>query len=462
MSTKMLLRTAGFVSALALSAGAYAQNKDALNVVASFSILGDWVQQVGGDAVNTTVLVGAGADAHVYAPTPADARALSKADLLVVNGLDFEGWLPRLVEAANFEGQTLIATTGITPLAFDEHDEHDDEDHHDEHDDEDHHDEHDDEDHHDEHDDEDHHDEHDDEDHHDEHGDEEHHDEHDDEDHHDEHDDEDHHDEHDDEDHHDEHDDEDHHDEHDDEDHHDEHDDEDHHDEHGDEEHHDEHGDDDHHDEHGDDDHHDEHGDDDHHDEHGDEDHHDEHGDEDHHGHNHGAYDPHAWQSLELAQVYVANIADALSAADPENASVYAANAASYTEQLSLWHATLSAQFAALDADHRTVVTSHDAFGYFEDAYGVEFLAPQGLSTESEASAQDVANIIRQIRSQGIKAVFVENISDPRLIRQIANETGAQVGGTLYSDSLSRENGPAATYLDMVRYNAEQILAALQ
>ena len=120
------------------------------------------------------------------------------------------------------------------------------------------------------------------------------------------------------------------------------------------------------------------------------------------------------------------------------------------------------AQFAALDADHRTVVTSHDAFGYFEDAYGVAFLAPQGLSTESEASAQDVANIIRQIRSQGIKAVFVENISDPRLIRQIANETDARVGGTLYSDSLSGKNGPAATYLDMVRYNAEQILSALQ
>ena len=141
---------------------------------------------------------------------------------------------------------------------------------------------------------------------------------------------------------------------------------------------------------------------------------------------------------------------------------MYAANAASYTEQLSQWHATLSAQFAALDADRRTVVTSHDAFGYFEDAYGVEFLAPQGLSTESEASAQDVANIIRQIRSQGIQAVFVENISDPRLIRQIANETDARVGGALYSDSLSGKNGPAATYLDMVRYNAEQILSALQ
>ena len=351
MSTKILLNTAGFMSALALSASAYAQNKDELNVVASFSILGDMVQQVGGDAVNVTVLVGAGADSHVYTPTPADARALSKADLLVVNGLNFEGWLPRLVEAANFDGQTLTATTGITPLAFEEH---------------------------------------------------------------------------------------------------------------GDEDHHDEHGDEDHHDEHGDEDHHDEHGDEDHHDEHGDEDHHDEHGDEDHHGHNHGAYDPHAWQSLELAQVYVANIADALVAADPENASVYVANAASYTEQLSQWHATLSAQFAALDADHRTVVTSHDAFGYFENAYGVEFLAPQGLSTESEASAQDVANIIRQIRAQGINAVFVENISDPRLIRQIANETDAQVGGTLYSDSLSGKNGPAATYLDMVRYNAEQILSALQ
>ena len=387
MSTKMLLRTAGFVSALALSTGAYAQHKDSLNVVASFSILADMVQQVGGDAVNVTVLVGAGADAHVYTPTPADARSLSKADVLVVNGLDFEGWLPRLVEAANFDGQTLIATTGIQPLAFDEHGG------------------------------EDHHDEHGGEEHHDEHGDEEHHDEHGDEEHHD---------------------------------------------EHGDEEHHDEHGDEEHHDEHGDEEHHDEHGDEEHHDEHGDEEHHDEHGDDKHEGHNHGAYDPHAWQSLALAQVYVANIADALVAADPENASVYAANAASYAEQLSQWHATLSAQFAALDADHRTVVTSHDAFGYFENAYGVAFLAPQGLSTESEASAQDVANIIRQIRSQGIKAVFVENISDPRLIRQIANETNARVGGTLYSDSLSGKNGPAATYLDMVRYNAEQILSALQ
>ena len=160
--------------------------------------------------------------------------------------------------------------------------------------------------------------------------------------------------------------------------------------------------------------------------------------------------------------MYVANIADALSSADPDNAETYAANAASYTAELSRWHDTLSAQFEALAADQRTLVTSHDAFGYFEHEYDIEFLAPQGLSTESEASAQDVANIIRQIRHDGIRAVFVENISDPRLIKQIANETGAKVGGTLYSDSLSAKNGPAGTYLAMVRYNAEQILMALQ
>ena len=106
-------------------------------------------------------------------------------------------------------------------------------------------------------------------------------------------------------------------------------------------------------------------------------------------------------------------------------------------------------------------MTSHDAFGYFADAYGLEFLAPQGLSTESEASAADVAELITQIREDGISAVFVESITDGRLMEQIASETSAVVGGTLYSDALSPEDGPAGTYLDMMRHNSATISQAL-
>ena len=102
---------------------------------------------------------------------------------------------------------------------------------------------------------------------------------------------------------------------------------------------------------------------------------------------------------------------------------------------------------------HRKVISTHNAFGYFAAAYGVEFIAPLGVSTESEASARDIAGIITQIRTAKIPAVFLENISDPRLMGRISAETGARVGGTLYSDSLTDEKGDAPTYIAMVRHN---------
>lgn len=327
----------GAASALALTVsmtgGAIAHDK--LDVVASFSILGDMVHQIGGDAVSVTTLVGPDGDAHVYEPTPADAKALSQADVLVVNGLDFEGWLPRLVEASEFSGRQVVASTGIDALTWAEPDEDHDHDHdHEAHD-------------------------------------------------------------------------------------------------HGEHEH-----------------------------DHAEHDHaHEEHAEEGHH--HHGDYDPHAWQSLGNGVIYANNIAKALAEADPAHADGYQERAEAYVAELQALDAKLKKEFGALPEAHRKVVTSHDAFQYFGKAYGVQFIAPEGISTEAEPSAADIARIIDQIRDEQIAAVFVENISDNRVIEQITRETGANVGGELYSDALSGPDGPAPTYVDMFDYNSRQLFGAL-
>lgn len=495
---RSLLRSAAAVTALSLPFSGPAWADEPLPVVASFSILGDLVAQVGGEHIALTTLVGADGDAHVYQPTPQDARAVAGAEVLFVNGLEFEGWMERLVQSSGFGGMQVVATDGIEAIAFDEHDEHGDK--HDGHDDHDDHDEHAD---HDDHDDEHGHDDH--ADHDDEHG---------------------------------------------------------HgahafewaglfdmkagtyqwsftkvdgdyvdpamkmvvlaasdieaveeaaeglleadasHEKMG--------GDTlvasdmaytltfdadqditlftveiaedgtyafftehmpfefeadahffkdmsgtdvepiaqepegDHH-AHGHDDHDD----------------HAEEGHDDHHGHNHGAFDPHAWQRVDNAVIYVNNIAAALAKADPENAEAFEANRVAYVAELEALEAEIQASIGALPAEQRTVVTPHDAFGYFAQSYNIRFEAPQGLSTESEASAADVAKLIEQIREEGINAVFVESITDDRLLKQIANETGAVIGGTLYSDALSGEDGPASTYLDMMRHNVATLSQAL-
>ena len=331
--------------ALAFATAGAARADEPIRVVATFTILGDMVQRIGGQHVALTTLVGPNGDSHVYQPTPADARALSDADVLVVNGLEFEGWLDRLVEASDFEGQRIVATTGIDPIAFEEGAGHDDHDDHDEkeaaH-----------------------------------HG-------------------------------------------------------EDTHDDGG--KHADDH-----------------------------DDHDDEHAQADSHDHHdHGAFDPHAWQSLGNAVAYVDAITAGLAKASPAHAGAFYASRAAYVDELEALDAEIRTLMAALPEDRRTVVTSHDAFQYFGRDYGLTFLAPQGLSTDSEASAKDVAGLIRQMREQSIAAVFVENITDQRLIQQIARETRATVGGTLFPGALSDADGPAPTYLDMMRHNATAIATAL-
>ena len=278
-----------------------------LPVVASFSILGDLTARVGGDRIALTTLVGPDGDAHVYEPGPGDARAVSEARLLVVNGLGFEGWMDRLKGAAGFDGIEVVATAGVEPLKLAEDDDHG----------------------------------------------------------------------------------------------------------------------------------------------------HD-------HGHDHGAIDPHAWQNVANAEIFVRNIAAGLEQADPAGAAVYRANAEAYLAELKALDADIRTSLAAVPAERRVLVTSHDAFGYFAAAYGLKVLAPQGISTEAEASAADVAALIRQIRKDGVQAVFVENVTDPRLLEQIVRETGARIGGTLYSDALSPPGTGAATYVGMMRHNAGAITAALQ
>ena len=171
--------------------------------------------------------------------------------------------------------------------------------------------------------------------------------------------------------------------------------------------------------------------------------------------------DPHAWQSIADAKIYVANIRDGLIAADPEGASAYRANANNYLGELDALEKEVTAEIAKIPPGRRQIITTHDAFGYFGTTYGFRFIAPEGVSTETEASARDVAKIIRQIKAQKIPAVFLENVTDPRLARNIAAESGATIGGTLYSDALSPPNGPASTYIDMMRNNVRELAAAL-
>ena len=270
---------------------ARAQNR--LNVVASFSILGDLVRNVGGTSVNVTTLVGPDGDAHIYVPTPSDAKRIADAKLVFVNGFGFEGWLPRLVQSAGGKAVIVTATSGIAPLKLG------------------------------------------------------------------------------------------------------------------------------------------------------------------------SDADPHAWQSPINAKIYVANIRDALVAADPADAEAFKSNASTYLAKLDALDREVREAVAQIPQSRRKVISTHNAFGYFAAAYGVEFIAPLGVSTESEASARDIAGIITQIRVAKIPAVFLENISDPRLVSQIAAETGARVGGTLYSDSLTGEKGDAPTYIEMVRHNIKALTSAL-
>jgi zinc/manganese transport system substrate-binding protein len=421
--------------ALGLGVNTTAFANDKVSVVASFSILGDLVSEVGGDHIDLTTLVKANGDTHTYSPTPKDALAVRKAKLLVINGLNFEGWMPRILESANFQGTTIVASDGIDVITpgDDQHNDHDDHQENAEHDEHADHDEvhHEDADHdkvHEEHAD---HDEvhHEGADHdkvHEEHAD---HDEvhHEDADHdkvHEEHAD------------------------------HDEvhHEDADHdkvHEEHADhgEVHHEDADHDKVHEKHAD---------------HGEvrnenADHNEEHASE----HHHDGVDPHAWHSIINVKTYIKNIASGLSQVDPENAEDYQRNAQRYLQKLDKLETESHAKLDTIPLSQRKIITPHDAFGYFARNFKIEFIAPQGISTKSEASASDMVAIIKQIRKDKISAVFMENIADNRIIEQISQETDAKIGGALFSGSLSDKQGPASTYLKMFEYNVNTIVSAL-
>jgi zinc/manganese transport system substrate-binding protein len=176
--------------------------------------------------------------------------------------------------------------------------------------------------------------------------------------------------------------------------------------------------------------------------------------------HLHGL-DPHAWHDVATVKSYVATIRDGLIAMDPDGQSHYQQRAQAYLAQLDQLDAEIRTSLADIPPARRVIVTSHDAFGYYARAYGIRMLAPQGVSTETEASARDIAKVITQIRAQSIPAVILENVSDPRLLEQIAKETGGKIGGKLYSDSLSLETGPASTYIDLMRYNTKTLKDAM-
>jgi zinc/manganese transport system substrate-binding protein len=272
-----------------------------LPVVASFSILGDLVQVVGGERVKVSTLAGPDADAHEFNPSPADAKTLLAARLFVVNGLNFEPWAQKLAKSAAYQGDTVVASQGIQPRQM-----------------------------------------------------------------------------------------------------------------------------------------------------------------ETPAGKAHPEADPHAWQNPLNVVQYVANIATALAKVDPAGAASYRANADAYARQLKDFDAQATSLFDSINVSKRKVITSHDAFGYLGARYGITLLAPEGISTDSEPSAKHVAGLIRQIKREKIKAVFVENMSNPKLIAQLSKDTGISIGATLYSDALSGASGPASTYLKMMQHNLTALLAGMK
>ena len=282
--------SAGLIS-VALAFPAFA---DDTKIVASFSILGDMVKQVVGDHATVTTIVGPDADAHVYQPSVADAKAVAEADMIFVNGLGFETWSDTLISESGTQGDVFIATEGGTPVLVD------------------------------------------------------------------------------------------------------------------------------------------------------------------------GETDPHAWNAQTNGVIYVQNITAAMSDAMPDHAVDFEANAKTYIAQLEALDAETKAKLAKLPADRRTVVTAHDAFGYLADAYGMTFLAPVGIDTEAEPSAQELADLITQLREEKVAALFVENITSPALVQQISDETGIKIGGRLFSDALSERGGPATSYLAMFQHNLGTLIEALQ
>ena len=259
-------------------------------IVASFSIIGDMAHEIAGDNIELKTLVGANGDAHEYEPTPTDVKVIASADLLLINGLKFEGWIERLIKSANYKGKVIVVSNGSKLIEN----------------------------------------------------------------------------------------------------------------------------------------------------------------------------DPHAWQDLNNGKTYVENIKNALVEIDKSNADKYQKNATAYNTKLTELDSWVKSEISKISSEKRSVITTHDAFQYFAEAYGINFISALGISTSSQASAKDIAKLIEQIRNKKVTALFLENISDSRLIKQLEKDTGAHIGGTLYSDSLSASDEPAASYIEMFKHNVQEFVGAMR
>ena len=278
---------------LLLLSSPLAANAEKITVVTSFSILGDMVGQIAGDKVNSITLVGANSDAHVYEPTPADAKTISQANLVIMNGLGFEGWIDRLIKASNYKGDVVTASEDVVPIMVN------------------------------------------------------------------------------------------------------------------------------------------------------------------------NSPDPHAWQDISNGKLYVINILSALSKADPQNAVTYSNNAANYLKTLSAVDEWTHAAIEKVPMEKRSAITSHDALRYFAHAYNVQFISPLGNSTNGEASARYIAQLIDLMRRKQVRAVFLENMTDSRQVKQLITDGDGILGGTLYTDALSDSAGPAPTYTEMFRHNVTLLVQAM-
>lgn len=180
-----------------------------------------------------------------------------------------------------------------------------------------------------------------------------------------------------------------------------------------------------------------------------------------------GQYDPHLWFDVELWMQAAEFVRDLLIQFDPPNADDYRRNAEAYLAQLAELHEYAKTQFATIPEERRLLVTAHDAFGYLGDAYGIEVLAIQGISTESEAGVFKINELVDTIVSRGIKAVFVETSVSDKNIKALIEGAAARgheivIGGSLYSDAMGKAGTPEGTYLGMVRHNVDTIVEALK
>lgn len=269
-----------------------------VNAVASFSILGDIVQEVGGEHVKVTTLVGPDGDPHSFEPSPKDSKAINASDVVFVSGLGLEGWIDRLVTASGYKGHLVTASEGVNSRKMEEDGKQ--------------------------------------------------------------------------------------------------------------------------------------------------------------------ITDPHAWNSIANGVIYATNVMNALIKVDPEDADYFRQRGTAYIEQLQKLDAWAKTEFTGIPQSKRKVLTSHDAFGYFGQEYHVSFMAPVGFSTEAEASASGVASLIKQIKAEKVKTYFIENQTDPRLVKQIAAASGAEPGGELYPEALSGPKGPATTYVKAFKHNVETIVASMK